>query len=169
MMEIDKKKNMVYGQQKEAASKLSPEVEAKMNELSPKAFTIADKTIEAYGKPVEEYDDIDRATMAGLIFGELCALAYENDFASLGWFNGTITAIAYQKLHYSVQMSVRIANQLVFHSGAKENVNLHNLRHNGIDAYFLLDKPEEMSRKIKAFFAEIHEAFEKARRDGLIE
>ena len=39
MMEIDKKKNMVYGQQKEAASKLSPEVEAKMNELSPKAFT----------------------------------------------------------------------------------------------------------------------------------
>ena len=67
MMEIDKKKNMVYGQQKEAASKLSPEVEAKMNELSPKAFTIADKTIEAYGKPVEEYDDIDRATMAGLV------------------------------------------------------------------------------------------------------
>ena len=98
-----------------------------------------------------------------------CALAYENDFASLGWFNGTITAIAYQKLHYSVQMSVRIANQLVFHSGAKENVNLHNLRHNGIDAYFLLDKPEEMSRKIKVFFAEVHEAFEKARRDGLIE
>lgn len=71
-----------------------------MNELSPKAFAIADQTIAAYGKPVEEYDDIDRATMAGLIFGEICALAYENGFARLGWFNGTITAIAYQKLHY---------------------------------------------------------------------
>ena len=169
MMEIDKKKNMVYGQQKEAASKLSPEVEAKMNELSPKAFTIADNTIEAYGKPVEEYDDIDSATMAGLIFGEKCALAYENGFARLGWFNGTITAIAYQKLHYSVRMSVKIANLLVFHSGQKENPDMNTVIHTGIDAYFLLDKPEEMSRKIKVFFAEVHEAFEKARRDGLIE
>ena len=168
-MEMDKEKRVPPDRQKEAEQQLPPEVEAKMNELSPKAFAIADQTIAAYGKPVEEYDDIDRATMAGLIFGELCALAYENDFASLGWFNGTITAIAYQKLHYSVQMSVRIANQLVFHSSAKENVNLHNLRHNGIDAYFLLDKPEEMSQRTKAFFVEVHDAFEKARRDGIIE
>ena len=101
-MEMDKEKRVPPDRQKEAEQQLPPEVEAKMNELSPKAFAIADQTIAAYGKPVEEYDDIDRATMAGLIFGEICALAYENGFARLGWFNGTITAIAYQKLHYSV-------------------------------------------------------------------
>ena len=97
-MEMDKEKRVPPDRQKEAEQQLPPEVEAKMNELSPKAFAIADQTIAAYGKPVEEYDDIDRATMAGLIFGEICALAYENGFARLGWFNGTITAIAYQKL-----------------------------------------------------------------------
>lgn len=93
-MEMDKEKRVPPDRQKEAEQQLPPEVEAKMNELSPKAFAIADQTIAAYGKPVEEYDDIDRATMAGLIFGEICALAYENGFARLGWFNGTITAIA---------------------------------------------------------------------------
>ena len=47
---------------------------------------------------------------------------------------------------------------------------MNTVIHTGIDAYFLLDKPEEMSRKNKGlFFAEVHEAFEKARRDGLIE
>ena len=168
-MEMDKEKRVPPDRQKEAEQQLPPEVEAKMNELSPKAFAIADQTIAAYGKPVEEYDDIDRATMAGLIFGEICALAYENGFARLGWFNGTITAIAYQKLHYSVRMSVKIANLLVFHSGQKENPDMNTVIHTGIDAYFPLDKPEEMSRKIKVFFAEVHEAFEKARRDGLIE
>ena len=150
-MEMDKEKRVPPDRQKEAEQQLPPEVEAKMNELSPKAFAIADQTIAAYGKPVEEYDDIDRATMAGLIFGEICALAYENGFARLGWFN------------------VKIANLLVFHSGQKENPDMNTVIHTGIDAYFLLDKPEEMSRKIKVFFAEVHEAFEKARRDGLIE
>ena len=168
-MEMDKEKRVPTDWQKEAEQKIPPEVQAKMNELSPKAFAIADQTIAAYGKPVEEYDDIDRATMAGLIFGEICALAHENDFASLGWFNGTITAIAYQKLHYSVRMSVKIANLLVFHSGQKENPDMNTVIHTGIDAYFLLDDPEDMSRRTKAFFAEVHEAFEKARRDGLIE
>ena len=168
-MEMDKEKRVPPDRQKEAEQQLPPEVEAKMNELSPKAFAIADQTIAAYGKPVEEYDDIDRATMAGLIFGEICALAYEKGCARLGSVNGTITAIAYQKLHYSVRMSVKIANLLVFHSGQKENPDMNTVIHTGIDAYFLLDKPEEMSRKIKVFFAEVHEAFEKARRDGLIE
>jgi len=71
-MEMDKEKRVPPDRQKEAEQQLPPEVEAKMNELSPKAFAIADQTIAAYGKPVEEYDDIDRATMAGLIFGEIC-------------------------------------------------------------------------------------------------
>ena len=168
-MEKDKGKRASSGQWKEAMQQLPPEVKAKMNELSPKALNIADQMIAAYGKPVEEYDDIDRATMAGLIFGEIWTLGKLNDFVNHGWLNGTITAIAYQKLHYSVQMSVRIANLLVFHSGQKENPDMNTVIHTGVDAYFLLDKPEELSQRTKAFFVEVHDAFEKARRDGLIE
>ena len=62
-MEMDKEKRVPPDRQKEAEQQLPPEVEAKMNELSPKAFAIADQTIAAYGKPVEEYDDNARCRM----------------------------------------------------------------------------------------------------------
>ena len=48
-MEMDKEKRVPPDRQKEAEQQLPPEVEAKMNELSPKAFAIADQTIAAYG------------------------------------------------------------------------------------------------------------------------
>ena len=72
-MEMDKEKRVPPDRQKEAEQQLPPEVEAKMNELSPKAFAIADQTIAAYGKPVEEYDDIDRNDGRTDFRGDMCA------------------------------------------------------------------------------------------------
>lgn len=144
----------------------SPETQAKIKELKPKAMDMADRMIAAYGKPVEEYDEIDRTVMAGLIFGGLYVIAHDNDFLRMSWLRAAMLGISITKLHYSLEAGVYLVQRIIYHSGPEQDVNLNNMLHNGIDAYFLLDKPEVLGPKLKAYFDETHEETEKAWREG---
>ena len=81
-MKKDKEKRVSRENPRE---ELSPEAQAKIKELKPKAMDMAERMIAAYGKPAEEYDEIDRTVMAGLIFGGLYVIAHENDFKNMDW------------------------------------------------------------------------------------
>ena len=150
---------------------LAPEVKATIREFTARGLEMADQMIAAYGKPVNEYNPVDRWAMIGLLFGELCALGQITDFltsdnpAAFGWLRGTTVAIAHKKLKYALPQSMDIAELYINHSGAKENPDLNILMHTGVEAYFLLDKPEELAEKLKIFFADTQERVEKARRE----
>ena len=162
-MKKDKEKHVSRENSKE---ELSPEAQAKIRELKPKAMDMAERMIAAYGKPVEEYDEIDRTVMAGLIFGGLYVIAHENDFENMDWIRVTMLGIAITKLQYSLEEGINLVQRMIYHSGPEEDVNLNNMIHNGIDAYYLLDKPEVLTPKLIAYFDQTHEETEKAWREG---
>lgn len=74
--------------------------------------------------------------------------------------------IAITMLQYSLEEGINLVQRMIYHSGSEEDVNLNNMIHNGIDAYYLLDKPEVLTPKLKAYFDQTHEETEKAWREG---
>ena len=120
------------------------------------------KIIEASGQKPEDYTPPTRKWVAAMIYGMLLAMSAENiGYCEPRWTNVMFATIANKYLLLGKMESVDYMSELTEQfdkQNPKYDVNIAQLVHKGIDAYFCLDRPEYLAKGVRQILQAYSEA-----------
>lgn len=138
----ERKRNMSMEEKKEVFSRIPKE-----------ALENARKMVAASGQKPSEYNPVTRECMAAMIYGMLSAMSIEElGYCDLVVINGMMAAIANVVLEIEAESSFGLTERLHKSASKKDpecNINMNQLIHIGIDAYYCLDRPEFLANGIQ--------------------
>lgn len=139
------------------------EKEEVLRYITREALENAPKMIAASGQKPEEYSPVTRECMAAMIYGMLIAMSIENlGYYEWRWTECMMAVVANAFFTMEEEQSAALAAYLFKSSNEKNqeyNVNIHQLVHIGIDAFYCLDRPEFLANGIREVLDACYEDF----------
>ena len=148
----ERKRNMSMEEKKEVYSRIPKE-----------ALENARKMVAASGQKPSEYTPVTRECMAAMIYGMLSAMSIEElGYCDLVVRNGMMAAIANVVLEMEAEQSFGLTERLHKSASKKDpecNINMNQLIHIGIDAYYCLDRTEFLANGMRTVLDACYENF----------
>lgn len=157
-------KNQIGSERYAVMRKISVEEKERiLGRITKEAIENAHKMIAASGQNPEKYSPVIRECMAALIYGMLIAMSMENvGYYEWRWTEGVMAAIANSFYAMGKEESAALATYLYQSSDENSpeyNVNICQLVHIGIDAFYCLDQPEFLANGMQKVLDACHEDF----------
>mgnify|MGYP002517171542 CR=1 FL=1 len=139
------------------------EKEEILRHITREALENAPKMIVASGQKPEKYSPITRECMAAMIYGMLIAMSIENlGYYEWRWTECMMAMVANTFFAMEEEQSAALATYLYQGSDKNSpeyNVNIFQLVHIGIDAFYCLDQPEFLANGMRKVLDACYEDF----------